>query len=385
MIEDNQSERGNLPSASKLERIVACPGSIALENTLPEKEREIIDVPDEQAECGIRIHKARETGNVLELTEEELETYKRGLKFENDLLIAWKDAYGIHRQDEHKEERIWLFDRDLNTLASGRLDVFYLNLPDDALCIDWKSGYATNLVPSARNFQLRLQAVLLWQEYGVKRVRVAFDKPKVKWENTDYCDYSESDLQYALQQIEFYLWQSRQEDAPRRAGAWCRYCPCQAFCREAAAYSMLPSVIAGKALAIESKEDAEKAVAVMTLPDLFKIWSASGVIDKIISAVFKRLKSMTPEQLAEVGLELGPGRDNSKITDVVGAYRFLNEVQKWDAKELWAAMNLSKTAIAKIARKEKNLSSDEKARNWVKAALAEYITPATSEGVLRKL
>lgn len=384
-MNEPNDERGGLPSASKLERIVACPGSVPLENTLPEKEREVIDAPDEQAERGTRIHKARETGNVLELNEEELDTYKRGLKFENDLLIAWKDAYGIHRQEEHKEERIWLHDPDLNTIASGRLDVFYLSLPDDALAIDWKSSYCTNLIPSSRNFQLRLQAVLLRQEYGVKRVRVAFDKPKVKWDQTDYTDYTEQDLIYAQQQIEFYLWQSRQEDAPRRAGQWCQWCPCKAFCPEAGAHSMLPSVIAGRAVQIESKEDAELAVATLAPADLLKVWQVSGVVTKIVEAVKRRLKGMTEAELTELGLVLAPGMNLDPITGTEACFKFLKDVQNWSEADLWAALTFSKGKLATIARKEKGLSSDEKAKGWIRQALAEYISPQQSEAIIRKI
>lgn len=367
-----------------MDRVIYCPGSVLLEASLPN-----VDTGDEESARGSRIHRAFETGNPLELNEEENEAYQAGWKFTDLLINRWKDDRNIISQQEGPRElRLWYnHPETLDPLGSAQLDRHYI-APPDALIVDLKSGWATHVPPATKSWQLRFQALCLFRDRDdIKRIRVSFARALSKVGANDFCDYEESDLKYAEQSMLFHLWEASQKDAYRRPGEWCRYCKAAmaGACREAAAYSMLPSVIAGKALAIESKEDAEKAVAVMTLPDLCKIWSASGVINKIISAVFKRLKSMTPEQLAEVGLELGPGRDNSKITDVVGAYRFLNEVQKWDAKELWAAMNLSKTEIARIARREKNLSSDEKARVWVKTALAEFITPDTTEPIIRKL
>ena len=65
------AERLDLPSASKFERLAACPGSRALEDAIPPQPQQVIaDAKDDLAESGTIIHRARETGNTLELDTE---------------------------------------------------------------------------------------------------------------------------------------------------------------------------------------------------------------------------------------------------------------------------------------------------------------------------
>lgn len=382
-------ERAGLPSASKLEQMVNCPGCKALEDSIPIAMRqEIVDVKDEQAERGVRIHKARETSNTLGLsTEEEVETYKRGLKFEQELLNAWKDQYSIHRQDCFLEQRLWLHDDDLNAIASGRLDVLYVALPY-ALIVDWKSWFCNSLSPSVRNFQLRLQAVLVAQEYGATNIRVAFCKPKLKWGASDYCDYTEKDLKYAEQQIGFYLWMSQQADAPRHPGHWCHYCAAKAICPEAGALSMLPSVIATRnslVERIEDKETAALAVADLGPGDLLKIWEISKPAEWIADAVSKRLKAMPENELAQLGLELAPGKQLDPITKVRELVKHLTEELHWDEAKVWACLTMEKGPLADLARQEKGLSSDRASKQFIASEFSDYITPKRSEGWLRRI
>lgn len=378
----NDDPRMGLASASKFERLVNCPGSQRLEATVTD-----IDESDADAERGTKIHRAFETGNTIELDEEEAEAYRAGVKFTEMLVNAWKDQWNIISQQEGpREQRLWFHHPDtLDPLASAQLDRNYI-APPYALVVDLKSGWATHIQPAPKSWQLRFQALCLWKDRDdIHFIRVAHARALSKVGANDYCDYTEDDLRFSEQSILYRLWEASRPDAPCHAGHWCSYCKAKAFCPEAGAHSMLPSVIAGRAVQIESKEDAELAVATLAPADLLKVWQVSGVVTKIVEAVKRRLKGMTEAELAELGLALFPGMQLDPITGTEACFKFLKDVQNWNEADLWAALTFSKGKLAAIARKEKGLSSDEKAKGWIKQALAEYITPQQSEAIIRKV
>jgi len=88
--------RAGLPSASKLARVVQCPGSEALIKTLPPAA--LIQTPDDAATAsrGTLIHKAREmlSDDCLG-DEEDRELFSRGLEFERALVNRWMADKGL--------------------------------------------------------------------------------------------------------------------------------------------------------------------------------------------------------------------------------------------------------------------------------------------------
>ena len=364
--------RLNLPSASSFERIVQCPGSAALIASLPPNKEE---APDEIAARGTRIHEARRTGNTLSLEEDEAEDYRLGLKHERAL------AYQTFGEEPDVKEfswlpRLWLSDpQTCEPCLSGETDVLYIK-PPLAAVLDWKTGWNNWLTPSQRNWQLRVYAVLVWKEFdGLERIRVGLIKPKAKIDPVDFVDYSTEDLRQSEQAIFFHLWRARQPDAPRTPGAHCRYCPARAFCKEAAAYSLLPSVI-------NTNGDLLAAVQQLSGPDLVKLFETETVVTKIFEAVKTRLKAMPDWQLGELGLERGKPMRLDPIFDTEGVWKFLVATGA-ELKDLWPALQWSKGKLADMLRATRGFS-EEGAQQYIREALAEFIEKKDAEAPLKK-
>lgn len=381
----NPDERLGLPSASALSIAVACPGQPNLKRSMPAEALQAKEEkPDEWAERGSRIHLSFETGNTDILDAEELETYKVGLQFEEAIVQNWMKDKALDGCDEGpREKRVFLNNPNtLEPIGSAKLDRHYL-APPYMLVIDLKSGFCTNLPPSPRSWQLRFQSVVMWQEYsdlGITDIRVAHCKPKSEYGASDVCDYVVQDLEYSLQSILFHLWETTQPDAVRHAGNWCGYCPCKAWCPEAGAYSLLPSVIANR-VADSSMKNWQQMVEAMQGPDLVRIWETSTIIGKIIEAVKARLKAMPKAELLALGLEIGKGRNADAIGDVPEAFKFL--VEKFPEKDVLEAMDFGKGALVTMISKHKKLTK-EGAGRWWDTNLDKWIARAVTEGSLKK-
>lgn len=387
--EYRDAERLDLPSASKMHVVVNCPGQPNLERKLPTeafKKKEEAE-EDEWAASGTRVHNAFETGNTLELDAEEVETYKQGVKYEEMIVDKWMADKNIEECEEGPRElRIFIIDPNNwpEPIGSVKMDRHYYHKERGLLLItDLKSGWNPTLPPSPKSWQLRFAAVAAWREQypWVKEVRVGYCKAQTEYTVRDFCDYVEQDLIYSWQSIQFHLWESTQEDAPRHAGAHCNYCPCKAYCPEAGALSMLPSVIA-RSVPRASEMDWETMIQVMPPADLVRIWESSTIIGKILEAVKDRLKAMDPAQLEMLGLGLGKGRKNDSVTNVGGA--FMEMVKHFSEQDVLECMDVSMTKVAALRRKEKECSK-EAAQKWADALLDPYITRDTSAPPIRKL
>lgn len=379
------TERLGLPSASN-SAMWHCPGQrnlIAAAN-YPENPQD-----DEDANRGSLIHSAFETDNTLNLDEEMEETYKQGLKFLTDLLLGYSEATGFSSFKEgEREARFWVHDsQTMEPIASAKLDRHYFFGDDAALICDFKSGFVPNLAPSPKSTQLRVQAVALRQEFPhLKRIRVAFCKAKLRAGASDWSDYTEEDLAYAEQWIRYWLWWSKQPDAPLVPGQHCGYCPAKAWCRAAGSYSMLPSVIAASAVPFAPMrvDDVPEAVAMLKEPDLVKIWQVSGVIKKITDAVKTRLKGLPDERLEELGINRGKGAETHSITSITECVAYLQQ-QGWSMEQILGCMEFSNASLVKVIRSEKGLPSDKAAGAYLKAALAPFITVKTSDQPLKPI
>lgn len=381
-------ERLGLPSASALEIAVLCPGQPNLKSSLLAAGEKLDESEnDAYAIRGTRIHGAFETGNDKELNEEEYDTYHAGLKFEEELVQQWMADNDIGEAVEGPRElRVFLHDpATLQPIASAKLDRHYV-WPPHALIIDLKSGWNRELPPSVHSWQLRLQALVLWaEEYeGLTRVRVAHCKPKFKAGAEDWCDYTETDLKASEQSVQFHLWETRQPNAQRRAGMHCGYCPCKTRCPEAGAFSLLPSVMAIRAMPDRAEVfDAALAVSRLTLPDLARIWEQHTVIEKILKAVTARLKTLTDEEREQLGLTLGKGNATNQITAVKDCFYYLRDSDGWPESKIFECMEFVNGRLAEIARVAGKMTKKD-AETWVKTALSKFITPGETEKILRK-
>lgn len=349
-------------SASRVEILVLCPGSEQLRRTLPQ---EALDSSDEYTDLGQKLHKAWETENSFVLTEPELEIYNNGLSTVQDIIAQWRQEFSIEKFEEGERE-LRLFLNDPSTMlitASGQLDRHYIAGPYVLIC-DFKGLWAPNLTPAERNYQGRLQAVLAAKEYEAKHVRMAF--VKAMFGRQDVTDYNDVALEHAEASIHRAIWESEQPGAQRRPGRHCLHCPCKAFCEDAAAYSMLPSV--------KRRDTLKETLALVeTLPpeDIVPVWRKWTEIEKIFTAIEKRLKALPPEEHERLGLMLKDGRKLDRITDNIGAFNALRALG-YSSEQILNAVKFGKEAI--VAMIQNTGASEKVAQTIYEAELDPFIT-----------
>lgn len=374
--------RLNLPSASSLGADAACPGRRNLLRTMSDTERRQ-ELPDALRDRGTKIHKAWQTGDTSDLLEDELEDYNRAVKLSSEVDAQWglqADVRGDCK--EVREQRLWLRDAQLNPLMSGQFDRLLLTR-GSANLQDLKSGFCSNLSPAEKSWQLRALAVMVWREYGdefaIDEIWCSFITPKRRPEPPVL--YTVLDLERAEAQIRSVLWASSQPDAPRSAGQHCQYCPAKSLCPEAAAYSLLPSVVARAAMG-NKKADVVEAVSRLAPADWKFIWQRASIIRNILDAASASLKSLPADQLKELGLTVEEGRRLDPIKDIAGAYDAL--LPELGDSAIWSCMELSKTKLAEVAATAKGMTKKDAAA-WVKQKLAPYIEEKRASGSLEEV
>lgn len=371
------------PSASSFGADVACPGRRNLIAKLPKVELP----PDPDAERGTKIHRAWQTNNTIELDEGELADYTSGVKYIDDVIQTWMRDRGFETITElPREERHWL--QDPNTMQaemSGQVDRWYQGGDNSLLIIDGKSGFGTYVPSSQRSWQLRCYAVLGWHETDRTDIRVAYVKPKMKSEPTDYTDYDEYNLIHSAASIFFHIWQMKQPEAHRNPGVHCRYCPAAqgGYCPQAGAWSMLPSVQAGK-FTVEKDFDYEAFVNTLDPADLVKITSGMAVRHKIEDACKSRLKKLPPDELARLGLMLGKPTILRPIVNTRPAFLKLRDEVKLDEEKLFLALTFSNKDLNDVIRRETGMT-EKGATQFIRETLADFIIEDPCEPPLKEL
>lgn len=389
--EYRDSERLDLPSASAMERTVACPGSVNLIRSLPpEAFNQKPEEEDEWAKKGTRIHAAFETGNTLDLDAEEADIYRQGVEYEKSIVDKWVYDKALEGFEEGpREMRVWLHD-PLNfpdLLGSVKIDRHYIGLPRSRGCVcvtDLKSGWNPNLPQSPRSWQLRFAAVALWkEEYGdwMKEARVGYCKAQQKCTVNDFCNYAEQDLIYSWQSIQFHLWESSQPDAPRHPGQHCNWCPAKAWCPETGGLAMLPSVIA-RSVPESNLMPWNMMVDQMQPVDCLKIWDNHTIIEKILKAVTLRLKKMPKEQLTDLGLDLGKGREIKTVGNMALAFQLM--CSHFSESDVVACTDFVKERLIALVMRERGHSKEE-AQKWVEVQLAPFTSVTTADAPLKRI
>lgn len=305
-----QDERRGLPSASGAEKLYMCAGSFKAEQEAPDTE------PTDEAIQGSEIAEALENDDFTALDEEGRNIADKLKEMEAQALEAWRISNRLEARaiTTAREERLWVRGEDGKTIGSAKLDVFWIQ-DGHGLGIDDKSGYL-KVTASHRNYQLRVQALALFDEYPVAKIRVGTAQYRFRG-HLDICDYDLKALQMAKKEYEFAWWRAQQPHAPRQAGSWCRYCKAKPYCREAAAYSLLPVPIAKPGM------DIAAAVAQLTPQELAFLHEKKAIAEKVFEAVDTRLRSLPREVLNEVGLDLGKPGSSREITDIKKLWNLL--------------------------------------------------------------
>lgn len=377
--------RKGLTSASSFADDKACLGRRRLINSLPAEFLKP-EKDEAEAEFGNKVHKAIETGDVSQLGDRPYETYKAVMAGEEQLLNEWTLNTGIDAITKHgREERFWIKDSHGNDVASAQLDRYWIGENSHALVVDVKSLFAPHIPRAEESWQLKMQAVALFAATGSDKIRVAYNAPNRFGRKLDWHDFERSDLMRFNLDILYHCLLMQQSDAARTPGEACRYCPARAACPEAAAYSMLPSVVAGVAAGM-SKQQIRNKVATLTPADWVFLWKRSAMVKNILESAASCLCSMPESELNNLGLKFGNGRTTSSVPNekTKEACERLSMLGLTD-DDLWQCMSLDKTAAIELVQKRHNLSSKEKARDMLETELAGLIEEKTGEPTLREI
>lgn len=348
----SEDPRLGKPSASGIYKLVACPGSDNAERGLPELP------PEKTTEDGAVIHKASETGDISELEGDQVDIAKNLRAMEERALDVWMRELNIDSTPErHVEERLWIRDRKtLELLASAQLDIYYVH-DIYALVIDNKTGFL-DAPPAEKNWQLLTQGISLWHERPETQIfRVAINASRLS-SKFDPADYTQEGLAHGERELIHAFWVSKQPDAPRRPGSWCRYCKAKGVCPEASSYSLVTQqelgIKSGDKLAILT------AINQLTPPQLANVFVKSKIAAVIFDGVESKLKAMSKEQLEPLGLTLKPGAVQKKITDPTKAANRLSGIIDKDGMIAMAKFSVTTLIdfyselnnVSKIAAKE---------------------------------
>lgn len=316
-----QSERLGLLSASAMPIAANCPGMKNLVDVVLASGQMPPETADAVRDQGIDIHAALETNSFDELAPDEKEVAARLKGLEESALSEWLAMAGGGEPEIIRETR--LFARDKQTLKpviSAKVD-FAATLPTSGLAVDYKSGY-NDPTPSEVNWQCKTQAVCVWHENKhLTHIRAGIAASRLK-DKLDLCDYDLNGLREAEWEIMRVVKASREPDAPRRAGHHCRWCPVKSFCAEHAAWLSVDLA------PIKSVNQVDIVLAAQSLaPEaLAKVWNKKKLIEVFVDAVDARIRAMTDEQRAAIGLKLEAGNKPRKITDTEKAVAALQAI-----------------------------------------------------------
>lgn len=307
-----------LPSASNGEQWYHCPGSLALEREAPP------EIPSVEAQQGSEIAAALESDDFKEL-DEKGRTIAEKLKAQREeALDAWQKEFDEPAAglDVYKEERWWI--RDMNRKACSAKPDFTAIGRKHAFGVDDKSGYL-QVTAAYRNYQARIQAVAIAAEFRrVESVRVVISQYRFRG-RVDPVDYDPTNLAAARRELFFNLWRTEQPHAPRVPGPWCRYCRAKTLCPEYASYALLPMVHTGSTPL--NKQDAQAVAYKLTLEQLAYIVLRFPMLHNFEDAVKERLKGLSDEELASVGLRRQATGSVSVCEDVNKLWRVVHEAK----------------------------------------------------------
>jgi hypothetical protein len=375
-------ERKGLPSASKFEMLANCPGQQQLQASIGESLETQDDGQNPEAERGTRIHLALErSDNTILLDDGEREAFNRALELEREFLSQWQEEErGISGVEAVRENRLWLRDDAGDDLVSGKLDRLFFGYGEGdgevhAAIIDFKTGRAFHAGKASENWQLRLQAILA-KEFRphIVSVRCALIVPEVWGGYCDAVDYSPLTLAKWRDVALNVLWLAQQPDAPRRAGKWCLYCPCKAFCPEAAARALLPSVLSQQAW-LDRADMKARALAVadmMSPEDLATVYHQKSVIEAVLKAIATRLVGLPKETLAALELAYREGKKLDKLRDHAAAAAHLQDMLGLSDDQIKSCMELDMSKAIELVCGVTG-GTEARAKQWLDKELDPWI------------
>lgn len=334
-------DRQNLPSASGIARLQACPGSLRMTRGLPDR-------PTEDSDFGTRVHAflAREL-DWDDLAPAEADIAESCQAIEETVVKQWRLRCEIpddaHVETFRDNKRLWL-ERDGEKLCSGLADVIH-RWGRVACIIDYKTLPGDHK-DSMDNLQLRCLAVLASSELGwLASVDVCIIQPLVTHTPT-ICHYGTDDLIAAQKELLGILDAANKPDAPLVPGDQCKFCRANAICP-----------------AVHKEVETLSALTInaggLTVPDedmarlLGKCGSASKMIASIKAECFRRAEA-DPATWRSYGYEIREGAGRRSVENVAEVSERLNaRGASW--QDITAACSITIGDVEALTRKATGL------------------------------
>ena len=322
-------ERNGLPSASKMQRVTACPWSHKAECMFPPGDT------NDAAESGRKIHSVLAfEASADTLTAAEAETAEMCAAAAVAVQAEWQGEAAGEHLTTMREQRLWLHKGNLvmrkpgsAAKFSGQADLIVFDRHNRrALVIDYKTGRGEQTT-AVDNAQLASLAVLVSNYLDAETVRVAIVQP---WAGKPtVADYGYDDLQTASKWLHDTL--LRADNAlpeMARAGEHCKWCraashnSCVAFRQYTDAVPALiqPESVAAMKPAEQTAVLLDRAMA-MPAAELAEAIGKLGLVTKAIDALkdaAKQRAASDPEFQSYFGLREKAGRRS--VTDVGVAF-----------------------------------------------------------------
>jgi hypothetical protein len=351
-------------SASNFYRRVLCPGSEWAELYAPP------DGNSKDALAGTILHDADANDEELDDAGQE-ETRRRNQKLRDDYIKFQLEQRGIPldaRRKDVVEVRYFLRLKNGGFLLgidgkplSGQPDrIVYF--PEYKLLFVFDSKFGRIAVERAEtNYQLRLNAVMVAQEFNADTILAAITQP---WATPDFhaVEYDKAAIRAAYEEI-LAIWQStKSPDAPRYASLTaCRHCRAKIDCK-------LARRLIDGAIAVRISE--------MPVTQLEELAPRMELAKQIIDAYWERLEYIATNEPA--ALSKFRMKDNSPIREVApenieAALTKLEGAGLIKGKTAFEILKMMLPKIENIVAKSNKLTKQE-AKERVEAALGDLIT-----------
>lgn len=351
-------ERGDLPSASALHRLIACPGSWRAEQRIPE--------PPQSADAarGTALHKHMELGTFPD-DPADLAAVTWCREQEQQLVTAY---LGTGAAIVARERRLWCSESASDTpLFSGQADVIYASADEKRfLIIDYKFGRG-EVTPAESNAQLAALAVLLAASIGpiidtgeVGTIYAAILQPAVGG-SPRVTKYSDIQLGYAYKTLEENILAAREEDAPLRPRiAACRYCRAAAVCPAA-----LRDTLAAR--------DVISAWPTLAPQQKRSLWDSSRPAKQAVASIEAAAKADLAAGLTIPGLTISEGKTQFKITSANAAYNALAADMGLTAADFASCCTVSMEKLDALVHAKLKARATARGETWTEVQSRTYL------------
>lgn len=345
-------ERGDLPSASALHRLIACPGSWRAEQLMPE--------PPQSADAarGTALHKHMELGTFPD-DPADLAAVTWCREQEHQLVTAY---LGAGASVIARERRLWCGEpANCTPLFSGQADVIYASADErNYLIIDYKFGRG-EVTPAESNPQLAALAVLLADTLGGCDTIYAAILQPAGGGSPRVTKYNQIQLGYAYKTLEENIIAARAADAPLRPSiAACRYCRAAAVCPAALRDTLTTAAITQNWLTLTPEQ--KRA-----------LWDASRPAKRAVEEIEKATKRDIADGLTIPGLTISESKTQFKITDPQRAYTALAAEIGLDAAAFASCCTVSMEKLDALVHAKLKARATARSEKWTEAQSRTYL------------